>query len=70
MAFVERVSVAHNHVVPRKQAASICGVSTDTLDRLSDKGEGPRRLKLSARRVGYLMSDIEDWLRSREMVAG
>jgi predicted DNA-binding transcriptional regulator AlpA len=69
MAFVERVSVTHDHVVPRKQAASICGVSTDTLDRLSDKGEGPRRLKLSARRVGYRMSDIEAWLQSLGVVA-
>ena len=70
MALVERVSPNSDHVVPERQAASILGVSADTLRRQVAKGEGPCRLRLSARRVGYRMSDIENWLKSREMVAG
>lgn len=70
MALVERLSPDTDPVVAERQAASILGVSPDTLRRQVAKGEGPRRLKLSARRVGYRMSDLAEWLRSREMVAG
>lgn len=68
MVFVERAQV--DCVVSEKSAAEIVGLSPWTLRRQAEKGEGPRRLKLSARRVGYRMSDIEAWLKSRELVAG
>ena len=70
MVQVERVSSTQDYVVAEREVASLLGVSPDTLRRQVAKGEGPRRLKLSARRVGYRMSDIEAWLRSREMLAG
>ena len=59
-----------DYVVSKKEAAQITNVSIFTLDRLAAKSDGPCRLKLSPRRVGYRMSDLQAWLRSREMIAG
>jgi predicted DNA-binding transcriptional regulator AlpA len=55
-----------HRVISEAQAAHVLGVSSDTLRRLSARGEGPKRLKLSPRRVGYLLSDCLEWLRARE----
>ena len=70
MALVERTHPSLDHVIAESATAVIIGVSTATLRRMVERGEGPRRLKLSTRRVGYRLSDLEDWLRSRGMVAG
>ena len=67
---IERGHASLDHVVAESATAEIIGVSKATLRRMVERGEGPRRIKLSARRIGYRMSDLEAWLRSREMVAG
>jgi predicted DNA-binding transcriptional regulator AlpA len=53
-------------VLSEPAAAHLCGVSSDTLRRLAARGEGPRRIKLSPRRVGYRLADCLAWLRARE----
>ena len=68
MALVERAQM--DHVVAESATAEIIGVSKATLRRMVERGEGPRRLKLSARRVGYRMSDLAGWLNSRGEIAG
>lgn len=70
MSLVEQTQTTLDHIIAESATANIIGVSTATLRRMVERGEGPRRLKLSARRIGYRMSDLEAWLRSREMVAG
>jgi predicted DNA-binding transcriptional regulator AlpA len=39
--------------------AEILGISPDTLRRLNRRGEGPTRRKISPRRVGYKVSEVE-----------
>jgi hypothetical protein len=48
--------------VDEKTAAKILGVSCDTLRRLRIRGEGPPRLQLSPRRVGYRFSSLSKYL--------
>lgn len=45
-------------IVSEAEAARLRGVSTDTMKRTALRGEGPERLKLSARRVGYRLREV------------
>jgi len=49
---------ANDRIVSEKEAAQIRGVSEYTLRRQAQRGEGPLRIKLSPRRVGYRLSDL------------
>jgi predicted DNA-binding transcriptional regulator AlpA len=53
-------------VVTAAQACGILGISHDTLSRLHQRGEGPPRIKLSVRRIGYRVDGIRKWLSARE----
>lgn len=46
--------------------AKKAGVGHNTLRRMIARGEGPRVIKLSARRLGIRDSAMETWLASRE----
>jgi predicted DNA-binding transcriptional regulator AlpA len=45
-------------IIDEKEAARLRGVSVDTLRRQAARGEGPHRIRLSPRRVGYRLGDI------------
>ena len=47
------------------EAAVMVGMSKQTLRVLRSRGGGPKFCKLGLRRVGYLVSDLEAWARSR-----
>jgi predicted DNA-binding transcriptional regulator AlpA len=46
-------------LIKEKIAAELLDISPDTLRRLGRRGEGPRRRKISPRRVGYKLSEVE-----------
>jgi predicted DNA-binding transcriptional regulator AlpA len=48
-----------DRLITEKTAAEILGISPDTLRRLGRRGEGPKRRKISPRRVGYKISEVE-----------
>lgn len=48
------------------EAASILGVHKATLRRLVDRGEGPAKIRLTTRRVGYLNSSLTEFLARRQ----
>jgi predicted DNA-binding transcriptional regulator AlpA len=52
-------------VISESEAAEAGNVSTSTLRRMHKRGEGPPRIRLSPRRIGYRRHDIEEWLSSR-----
>ena len=52
-------------VLTKQQTAVVTNTSTDTLDRLHESGDGPERVRLSPRRVGYTVGAIRSWLKSR-----
>jgi predicted DNA-binding transcriptional regulator AlpA len=43
------------------------GVGKATFDRLEAKGLGPRKTKLSERRICYLPDDVEAWKQKRKV---
>jgi predicted DNA-binding transcriptional regulator AlpA len=47
-----------DRIVTEREACAIRGVSPDTLQRQADRGEGPERIRLSPRRVGYRYSSL------------
>ena len=49
---------APDRIVSEKEAVEIRGVSADTLKRQAERGEGPERIRLSPRRVGYRLSEL------------
>ena len=52
-------------VLTTSEAAHLMRVSTRTLERLAETGEGPPRVQLTGRRVGYWRSDVMAWLKAR-----
>jgi hypothetical protein len=53
--------------ISESAAARLLGVSADTLRRMSVRGEGPPRIKLSLRRVGYRLANCLAFLKAREV---
>jgi predicted DNA-binding transcriptional regulator AlpA len=51
------------------EAAAFLRLGKSTLEKLRVAGEGPIFVRLGERRVGYLRSDLEDWLGRRPRVA-
>jgi len=52
-------------VISERAAAEILGMSPDTLRRTVKRGEGPCRISLSPRRVGYRLTDLNAWINKR-----
>jgi predicted DNA-binding transcriptional regulator AlpA len=50
-----------DRLISERAAAEILGISRDTLRRLNHRGEGPLRRKISPRRVGYKISEVESY---------
>jgi prophage regulatory protein len=57
--------MANIKILRRNEVESICGLSCTTIYRLMGKGEFPRQIKISPRSVGWLESDILDYLQKR-----
>jgi predicted DNA-binding transcriptional regulator AlpA len=62
-------SVPPDRLISEKTTAEILGISRDTLRRLGQRGKGPQRRKISQRRVGYKISEVEAY-RDGTVVSG
>ena len=51
-----------DRLIRKKELCEILDVSEATLWRLEKRGELPRRRKISERRVGWLSSEIEQFI--------
>ncbi|MBV8774452.1 MAG: AlpA family phage regulatory protein [Deltaproteobacteria bacterium] len=61
-------------IIPRREQIlrkpdleSITGLDRATIARLIQKGQFPRPVRLSLRAVGWKASDVEEWIRSRQL---
>jgi predicted DNA-binding transcriptional regulator AlpA len=52
-------------VLTKAQASAVTQISEDTLDRLHRQNLGPKRVQLSARRIGYQVGELRRWLEER-----
>jgi prophage regulatory protein len=58
------------YIIRPTELAQRLGVSHPTLWRMERRGELPARKKIGPRAVGWLTSDIEQWLSNLENVTG
>jgi predicted DNA-binding transcriptional regulator AlpA len=52
-----------DRIISEVETANFLGVSSPTLRRMGNRGQGPPRLKISTRRIGYRLHDIRKWMR-------
>jgi predicted DNA-binding transcriptional regulator AlpA len=52
-------------VLTKAQTCALTNLSEDTLARLHRNGDGPERVQLSPRRVGYTVAAVRGWLQKR-----
>lgn len=52
-------------IIRPKELAELLSVSQVTLWRMEKRGELPKRKQISSRAVGWLESDIKEWLENR-----
>jgi predicted DNA-binding transcriptional regulator AlpA len=50
------------------EAARTLRISPRTLQRLRAQGGGPPAVRVSARRIGYRVEDLDTWIRARAVV--
>jgi len=53
-------------VLTRPEVIALLGISKMTFDRIEAKGDGPPKVQLSPRRIGYRVSAVRAWLAGRE----
>lgn len=51
------------------EAVRLLRLSARTLQRLRLEGDGPRFVRLTGRRIGYAISDLEWWVRARSVAS-
>lgn len=56
-------------IIRMGELSHMLGVSKTTLWRMEKRGELPQRIKISRRVVGWLESDIKEWLKNRPTAA-
>jgi predicted DNA-binding transcriptional regulator AlpA len=56
-------------VLSEAEFADLIGVSAMTLQRMRHEGQAPARVQLTARRRGYTVKAIREWLAKRIEVA-
>jgi predicted DNA-binding transcriptional regulator AlpA len=59
-----------DRLITEVEAASMYGVSRDTLRRRIDRGEGPPKIRMSPRRVGYRLRDVLADIKQCEIRSG
>lgn len=53
-------------IIRPSELCKLLGVSPSTLHRMEKRNELPVRVEISERAVGWLRTDIEDWLESKK----
>lgn len=68
MHSAEKKVVPHTPlVVSEKQAATMVGLGTRTLQKKRLDGTGPVFVQLTERRIGYSVAELQRWISSRSM---
>jgi predicted DNA-binding transcriptional regulator AlpA len=59
------VEITNRRVLRTRDARAYCGIPGTTWKRIRAGGEGPPAIRLSARTLGYRVSDLDAWLDAR-----
>jgi prophage regulatory protein len=55
-------------ILKLKEIVQLTGLSRVTIWRMEQRGEFPQKISLSPNRVGWIDSEVFDWIRSRPRV--
>ncbi len=57
----------HKQIVSKKELKTVCGIpySPQHIQRLENAGRFPKRIKLGANRVAWLVTEVEAWINER-----
>jgi prophage regulatory protein len=53
------------NVLSKKRVVAVTGLSPVTIWRLEKDGNFPKRINLSENRVGWIESEVEEWIENR-----
>lgn len=59
------VSLGDVTILRARAVVAKCGLPISSVYELMEQGEFPKPIVLSKRRVGWVLSEVEDWLRQR-----
>ena len=51
-----------------KEVSKILGISVSTINRLVNRREFPAKRKISARRIVFLRSEIDEWIKGKDRI--
>lgn len=54
-----------DRIIRKPEARQITGLSDPTIYRLEKEGRFPKRLRLGGAACGWLLSEVNEWLRQR-----
>ncbi|WP_441001154.1 helix-turn-helix transcriptional regulator [Fodinibius sp. SL11] len=60
-------SQPESKIIRPKELANMLSISISTLYKMQDEGQLPPKIKISNNAVGWLRTDIEEWLSQRKM---
>lgn len=60
-------SQPESKIIRPKELANMLSISISTLYKMQDDGQLPDKVKISSNAVGWLRSDIDEWLSKRKM---
>ncbi len=58
----------HNRILRRSQVEEQIGLSRSSIYQMMSDGEFPLPIKLGRRAVGWLETDVHEWLASRQRI--
>jgi predicted DNA-binding transcriptional regulator AlpA len=53
-------------LLPTRTAAARLGLSDSTMEKMRSRGDGPKFIRLTPKKVAYSVAALEEWLRERE----
>ena len=48
-----------------KEVSTLLGISVSKINRLITKGDFPRKIKISPRRIFFMKKEIDDWINEK-----
>ena len=52
-----------------KEVSKLLGISVSTINRLIEKGDFPKKIKLSPRRKVFMKHQIEEWINQKRIAS-
>ena len=59
------MNIQNRPLLNLKEVSELLGISISTINRLIKKGDFPKKVKISPRRMVFIEKEIEDWINSR-----